>query len=65
MLSGRFESDSSVILDATYSRRLHRDQLRDKLRSAGIAFCFVEAKASNNTIRQRLKGRTGKKRPSL
>jgi uncharacterized protein len=50
----------SVILDATYSRRLHRDQLRDRLRSAGIAFCFVEAKASNNTIRQRLKGRTGR-----
>lgn len=50
----------SVILDATYSQRLHRDQLRDRLRSAGVAFCFVEAKASNKTIRQRLKERTGK-----
>ena len=50
----------SVILDATYSRRLHRDQLRDRLRRAGVAFCFIEAKASNKTIRQRLKVRTGK-----
>ena len=50
----------SVILDATYSRRFHRDQLRDRLRRAGVAFCFIEAKASNKIIRQRLKVRTGK-----
>ena len=50
----------SVILDATYSRRLHRDQLRDRLRNAGVAFCFIEAKASNKIIRARLKVRTGK-----
>jgi uncharacterized protein len=50
----------SVILDATYSRRFLRDQLRDKLRRAGVAFCFVEAKASDKKIRQRLKDRTGK-----
>ncbi len=50
----------SVILDATYSRRFLRDQLREKLRRAGIAFFFVEAKASDKRIRQRLKDRTGK-----
>ena len=49
-----------VILDATYSRRLHRDHLRDKLQRAGIRFCFVEARASDKTIRQRLKARTNK-----
>ncbi len=50
----------SVILDATYSRRLHRDQLRDRLRRAEIGFCFVEAKASDKMIRQRLRQRTVK-----
>jgi uncharacterized protein len=49
----------SVILDATYSRRSHRDQLRERLRRAGVAFCFVETKTSNKIIRQRLKKRTG------
>ena len=49
-----------MILDATYSRRFLRDQLREKLRRAGIAFFFVEAKASDKRIRQRLKDRTGK-----
>ncbi len=50
----------SVILDATYGRRRHRDELRDKLRKAGIGFYFVEAKASGKIIRQRLKKRTEK-----
>ena len=50
----------SVIVDATYSRRVHRDQLRDRLRRAEVAFCFVEAKASNKVVRQRLRERTSK-----
>jgi uncharacterized protein len=50
----------SVILDATYSRRFHRDQLRKRLRRAGVDFCFVESKASTKTIRQRLNERAGK-----
>jgi predicted kinase len=50
----------SVILDATYGRRSHRDQLRERLRRTGVSFCFIEAKASNRIIRQRLKNRTGK-----
>jgi aminoglycoside phosphotransferase family enzyme/predicted kinase len=50
----------SVILDATYNRRIHRDQLRDRLGRTGVSFCFVEAKASDKTIRQRLKARTSK-----
>jgi aminoglycoside phosphotransferase family enzyme/predicted kinase len=49
----------SVILDATYSRRSHRDQLRERLRRAGVAFCFVETRTSNQIIRRRLKERTG------
>jgi uncharacterized protein len=48
----------SVILDATYSRRLHRHQLRDRLGRAEVPFCFVEAKASDKIIQQRLKVRT-------
>jgi predicted kinase len=49
-----------VVLDATYSRRLHRDRLRNRLRKAGVVFCFVEAKASDNVVQQRLKERTAK-----
>ncbi len=55
----------SVILDATYSRRLHRDQLRDRLRNAGVAFCFIEAKASNKIIRATTQGAHRQDRPSL
>jgi uncharacterized protein len=47
----------SVVLDATYNRRLHRDQLRDRLRKVGVAFYFVEAKAPDKVIRRRLKER--------
>jgi uncharacterized protein len=50
----------SAIIDATYSRRFNRDQLRDRLRSAEVAFCFVEARASNKIVRRRLEERTGK-----
>ena len=50
----------SVILDATYSRRRHRDRLRRKLEAVGVMFRFVEARATDDAVRRRLKERDGK-----
>jgi uncharacterized protein len=49
-----------VILDATYSRRRHRDELRRELSGRGLSFCFVEARASDATAKRRLAQRDGK-----
>ncbi len=46
-----------VILDATYSKRGHRDELRTTLRKAGAPYCFVELTASEDTVISRLKNR--------
>lgn len=46
-----------TVLDASYSRRNLRDTLRAVLRQDGIAYCFVELKASEETIKQRLRAR--------
>ncbi len=46
-----------VVLDATYGCRRHRDALRQALRQHGIPYCFVEATASDATIRARLRRR--------
>ena len=50
----------SLILDATFSLRQHRDQLRQQLDRAGVAYCFVEAQASEKTSRKRLEARERK-----
>ncbi len=46
-----------VVLDATYGCRRHREALRQALRRRGIPYCFVEATASDATIRARLRRR--------
>jgi predicted kinase len=50
----------SLILDATFSLRHYRDQLRQQLDRAGVAYCFVEAQASEKTSRKRLEARERK-----
>jgi predicted kinase len=47
----------SLILDATFSRRHHRDQLREQLDLMGVTYCFVEAQASQQILKKRLAGR--------
>ena len=47
----------SVILDATFAQRVHREQLRRCLTSAGIRFRFMEAQAADAAVKQRLKAR--------
>ncbi|MBV8901838.1 MAG: AAA family ATPase, partial [Verrucomicrobia bacterium] len=47
----------SAIIDATFSRRAHRDRLREQLEDAGVPFCFVEAQASTELLKRRLKER--------
>jgi aminoglycoside phosphotransferase family enzyme/predicted kinase len=52
----------SLILDATFSRCHYRDQLRQQLDRAGVAYCFVEAQASEETSKKRLEARERKAR---
>jgi predicted kinase len=44
----------STLLDATYSRRHHRDALRDRLERERIPYAFVEITAPDDVIRARL-----------
>jgi predicted kinase len=52
----------SLILDATFSRCHYRDQLRQQLDRAGVAYCFVETQASEETSKKRLEARERKAR---
>ncbi|MFN3476941.1 MAG: AAA family ATPase, partial [Candidatus Methylomirabilales bacterium] len=56
----RVKDGRSVILDATFSRRLHRDLLRERLRPLGSPSRFIETQASEEVLKARLKGREGK-----
>jgi aminoglycoside phosphotransferase family enzyme/predicted kinase len=51
-----------VILDATYSRRQHREQLRRELKGRGLSYCFVETQAPKAIVKRRLARRDGKAR---
>jgi uncharacterized protein len=53
-----------VILDATYGRRRHREQLRRQLNRGGLTYCFVEAQAPEALVKRRLARREGKSRES-
>lgn len=44
----------SVILDATFGRRVRRDRLRQVLERTGTAYCFIEAQAAAPMVRKRL-----------
>jgi uncharacterized protein len=50
----------SLIIDATFSRRAHRDRLREQLEDGGVPYCFVEAQASTELLKRRLKEREGR-----
>ena len=57
---GRIKERRSLILDATFSRRHHRDELRRRLDRAGETYCFVEARATAKVLKKRLAEREGK-----
>lgn len=44
----------SVLLDATFSRRAHRDRLRKQLKRLGVSYRFIEAQVSDDIARRRL-----------
>ncbi len=50
----------SVLLDATFSRRAHRDRLRKQLKRLGIAYRFIEAQVSDEVAKRRLAERNQK-----
>jgi uncharacterized protein len=56
----RSREGHSLIIDATFSSRQHRDELRQKLGALGVAYRFVETQASEETLKQRLIEREGK-----
>jgi aminoglycoside phosphotransferase family enzyme/predicted kinase len=49
-----------VILDATFARREHRELFVEHFGKRGIAWRFIEAQASNATVKQRLRVRAAK-----
>jgi aminoglycoside phosphotransferase family enzyme/predicted kinase len=52
----------SSILDATFSRRRHREMLKQRLERKGLSYCFVEAQAPEAIVKRRLARRDGKLR---
>ena len=53
----RVQEGNSVILDATFSRRGHRQRLTRALEKRGIQWRFIEAQASASAVRRRLNAR--------
>ena len=58
--ANRVKEQRSVIIDATFSSRQRRDELRQYFGRQGVAFCFVEARASEETLKRRLMAREAK-----
>jgi len=52
----------SVILDATFSLRKSRRELVKYLKESGVDYLFIEAQASEVTVKERLKIREGEER---
>jgi predicted kinase len=50
----RLKERRSLIIDATFSNRQHRDELGQKLGRLGVAYCFIETQASEGTLKKRL-----------
>ncbi len=48
-------SELSTVVDATYSSRRFREELRETLRIAGIKFQFIEMRARRGAVEERLK----------
>ena len=53
----RASKGKGTILDATYSKEKHREELRRELQREGIPHCFVELKAPEETVQERLEER--------
>lgn len=49
--------DKSVVLDATFNRRVYRKKLVKKLNSLDVNYFFIETRASAGVLRRRLKER--------
>jgi aminoglycoside phosphotransferase family enzyme/predicted kinase len=54
------QKGDSVILDATFARREHRERLTERFGKRGIAWRVLEAQASNVAVKQRLRAREAK-----
>jgi predicted kinase len=55
--ASQLDRDASVILDATFGRRQHRDALRRLLDSKGATYRFIEAQAADEVLKRRLEQR--------
>src|SRR5439155_26282387 len=47
----------SVILDATFGRRIHRDRVKELCGRLGVIHRFIEVHTSDTVVKQRLKER--------
>jgi predicted kinase len=56
----RLKERRSLIIEATFSSREHRDELGQKLSTLGEAYYIIETQASEQTLRRRLIEREGK-----
>jgi predicted kinase len=50
----QLERHVSLVLDATFSRREHRDELRRLLNAKSANYCFIEAEAPDEVFKQHL-----------
>jgi predicted kinase len=55
--ASRLDRHASLILDATFSRSKHRNELIRLLDSKGVAYRFIEAQAPDEVIKRRLEHR--------
>ena len=55
--ASQLDRDASVILDATFGRRQHRDELSRLLDSKGATYRFIEAQAPDEVLKRRLEQR--------
>jgi aminoglycoside phosphotransferase family enzyme/predicted kinase len=57
--ASQLDLDASVILDATFGRSQHRDELSQLLDSKGATYRFIEARAPDEVLKRRLEQREG------
>ena len=57
--ASQLDRDATVILDATFGCRRHREELSRLLDSKGATYRFIEAQAPNEVLKRRLEQREG------
>src|SRR6516165_10240273 len=57
--ASQLDVDGSVILDATFGRSQHRDELSRLLDSKGATYRFIKARAPDEALKRRLEQREG------